>query len=662
MKIVKNRLINENGIALPLVLVLVVIMTLFSITAMNIAQGNTNIISRFLGSEKALYAAEQGYNQYLWKLNNNSTFYTDTAKYNCDTTSESNYYIYTPIDNSADEANNFRVQIRVPLVEINPGTTELASNRVIIRSTGWNSKDDTQQRTVEVELLSRSFTQYAMLSNKEESSDGDKVIWYSGDTVYGPIHTNDTFYLDNSFVDYTGNAIFWDLVTYGNEIQVTGVSLESKQNVLNNPDIFKKGHMRLEREIKFPGNAALNELRVLAKSDGHYYNGRTCIYLKGDTYDVRYYDLDTQNWYFNGQRYRLYPREVPAFSLFDWAANAERAKILAEWLTESSDRVLYQALDVNGQPIPGRDYNSFAAFKNSCPDSLALPDNGVIYVDGSTGYGTCAYGSLINGKFQPDMGNIFVSGNLSGRLTIASANDIYITGHDPTDWRHPNYISDFNNNIPPGLSYATTSYNNQNFSNGQWLSTDVTGDDMLGLIAGRNVHVLHWNWPSQISHVVATIFLPEKDRFNYNWGREPETLSSGDFLNLINNDTAPQNITLHAAIFAVGGSFGYETNFAGLENLESSIKGLFTLFPGLGNFVSKGQMTVFGSVGQNLREHTKKPPRFNNLFSFDWVPGYSTEYTHDPRMINNMPPHFISPANSGWYSNHWEEVNTHVPE
>ena len=46
--------------------------------------------------------------------------------------------------------------------------------------------------------------------------------------------------LDNSFVDYTGNAIFWDLVTYGNEIQVTGVSLESKQNVLNNPIFLKR--------------------------------------------------------------------------------------------------------------------------------------------------------------------------------------------------------------------------------------------------------------------------------------------------------------------------------------------------------------------------------------------------------------------------------------
>ncbi len=647
MKIIRNGLTNENGIALPLVLILVVIMTLFSITAMNIAQGNTNIVSRFLGSEKALYAAEQGYNQYLWKLNNDSAFYTDTTKYNC--APESDIFIYTPKDNSADEANNFRVQIRVPL---DPDSTEPVSNRVIIRSTGWNSKNSRQQRTIEVELLCRSFTQYAMISNKEETSDGDKVIWYSGDTVYGPIHTNDTFYLDNSFVDYTGNAIFWDLVTYGNEIQVTGVNLESKQNVLNNPDIFKKGHIRLEREVKFPGNAALNELRVLAKADGHYYNGRTCIYLKGDTYDVRYYDRNTNSWYYNGQRYRLFPRQVPLLDL------SERAKILSEWLKEeSSDRVLYQALDDNDQPIPGRDYNSFAAFKNSCPDSLALPDNRVIYVDGSTGYGTCDFGSLINGKFQPNMANIFVSGNLSGSLTIASANDIYITGHDPTDWKHPYHIKNFNNDSTPGLSYATTSYNNQNFSNGQWLSTDVQGNDMLGLIANRNVHTIHWNWPSQISHKDAIL---GKDKFGYNWGRR--TLLMSDLNNLITKDTAPDNITIHAAVFAVRGSFGYETNFAGLENLENSIKGFWSVFPGLEKFASKGTMTVFGSVGQNIREHTKKPPRFNNLFSFDLVPGYKTEYTHDPRMINDMPPHFISPANSGWYSNHWEEVNTHVPE
>ncbi len=658
MKTVRNLLTNENGIALPLVLVLVVIMTLFSITAMNIAQGNTNIISRFLGSEKALYAAEQGYNQYLWKLNNNSTFYTDTAKYNCDTTSESDFYIYTPIDNSADEANNFRAQIRVPL---NPSTTEPASNRVIIRSTGWNSKDNSQQRTIEVELLCRSFTQYAMISNTDIASDGDEVTWYSGDTVYGPVHTNDIFYLDNSFVNYTGDALFWDLVTYRNDIEVRGVNWpwEDEQKAKNNPNIFKKGHMQLDRKIEFPGNAALNELRVLAKSDGHYYNGRTCIYLKGDTYDVRYYDRDTNRWYFNGQRYQLHMYPVPPLNLL------ENEKIVKEWLQEaSSNRVLYEALDDDDQIIGT--YNSFEEFKNSglCP-SLALPDNRVIYVDGEPGYGTCDYGSLINGKFQPNMGNIFVSGNLSNRLTIASANDIYITGHNPTDWRHPDYISGFNNNSPPGLSYATTSYNNQNFSNGQWLRTDVNGNDMLGLIAGRNVHTIHWNWPSQISYKHDTL-TNGKDRYAYNWGKKPlfassiihESISTMSLRNLFTIDTAPDNITIHAAIFAVTGSFGFETNFVGLQSMGSQIEGFLSGF----GLVEKGTMTVFGSVGQNIREHTTKPPRFDSLFSFDWIKGYSTEYTHDPRMVNSMPPHFISPASSGWYSNHWEEVNTHVPE
>ncbi|MGI5879214.1 MAG: hypothetical protein ACOX6L_01290 [Syntrophomonadaceae bacterium] len=661
MRLIKHPLKNEAGAALPLVLALLVIMTLLSITAMNIAEGNTKIIGRFLGGEKAVYAAEKGYNQYLWKLNNDDEFYKDNALYDCDATSESDFYIYTPIDDSKDKVNNFRVQIRVPLIEIDSDTTEPASNRVIIRSTGWNNLDDTQLRTIEVELLRRTFTQHTMISNKEESSDGDKVIWYAGDTVYGPIHTNATFYLDNSFLTGGDNTVFWDLVTYGNGIEIIGLSLEDKQNVLNDPDIFKKGHMKLDRKVKFPGNSALNELRILAKMDNAYYNGRTCIFLKDNSYDVRYFDRGTNSWYYNGQRYRLYPREVPPFTLLNSAAIQERNKILLEWKTESSDRTLYEALDDNNNVIG--QYNSFDAFKNSglCP-SLSFPDEGVIYVDGLTGYGSSPYGSLINGKFNSDMSNVFISGNFGGRLTIASANDIYITGHNPTDWRHPNYITGFNGDSPPGISYVNTDYV-QTWDGDQWLSTEVEGDDMLGLIARRNVHTIHWNWPSQISHIVATVFLPEKDRFNYNWGQEPLTLSSLDYNNLITLDTAPEDITLHAAVFAVEGSFGYETNFPGLENLQSTLEGAFSGFPGLGSLVTKDQMTIFGSVGQNIREHTNKPPRFNDLdLDFDWVAGYKTEYTHDPRMLNDMPPHFISPANSGWYSNHWEEISTHVPE
>ena len=45
---------------------------------------------------------------------------------------------------------------------------------------------------------------------------------------------------DNSFLTGGSNAVFWDLVTYGNGIEILGLSLEAKQNVLNDPDVFKK--------------------------------------------------------------------------------------------------------------------------------------------------------------------------------------------------------------------------------------------------------------------------------------------------------------------------------------------------------------------------------------------------------------------------------------
>ena len=670
MRLLKNLPANEKGIALPLVLVLLVIMTLFSITAMDIAQGNTNMVSRFLGGEKAIYAAEQGYNQYLWKLNNNSTFYTDTAKYNCDTTSESNYYIYTPIDKSADEANNFRVQIRVPLVIVDPSTTKPASNRVIIRSTGWNSKDDTQQRTIEVEVLCHSYTPiYAVVSGSDKASDGDEVIWYDGDKVYGPIHSNDTVFIDDQGI--FGTPTFYDLVTYYNGIKVRrGLgSWESTPAILNNPNIFHKGHMK-GRKINMPGTAQLAELKAVAKTMDTYYNGRTCIYLKGNTYDVRYYDRDTGNWYYNNQRYRMVAK-VPA-------GEGDGAVILSEWLNEASaapDGVLYETLNDDGTVKAS--YNSFTAMKAACPSSLSLPENGVIFVDGLQNDGSHPYDSAIAGKFNPEMGNLFVHGRLSGRLTIASANDIYITGYNPTDWRHPDHITDFNSpEYPPGITYADTTYVLV-WDGSEWVRTDVTGSDMLGLMARRNVHTLHWNWPSQISYQVrssVTQSSERKDRFCFNWGKKMTKLREPgafwwvsiieSFNNLITYDAAPENITIQGAVVASTGSFGYETNYTDWANLKSQLEGFVSGFPVLGDRVSKEQMTILGSVNQNLREHTTKPLRWNDLVPKpDWVAGYKTDYILDTRLLNEQPPHLTPSAGSGgWYSRHWEEVTTHVPK
>ncbi len=645
MKKLKTFFKNEYGAALPLVLALMIIMTLLSITAMNIAGNNTTLASRFFGTEKALYAAEKGYNQYLWKLNHDSDFYLDTTKYDSDTTSETGFYVYTPKN---DEGENYRVQIRIPVINNNP-----VSNQAFIRSTGWNSNDPEQLRTVEVEVLRRSFTQYSMISNTENTASGEKVIWYQKDEVYGPIHTNDTFYLYNELLNGE-NATFWSEVTYGDGIEVVDadtLNIITNDSVLNDPNIFKKGHMQLHKPLIFPGNAELAELRVLAKNDGDYYDGRTCIFLKGTSYDVRYYDRGTSSWYYNGQRYRLYPRTVPDIDI------VERAKILNEWKTEASDRVLYQAL--NDDNTVKQAFNSFDAFKNSglCP-SLDLPDNGVIFIDGMQGDGTHPYPFVgsnheLLSKYKPELANVFVSGKLGGRLTIVSANDIYITGHNPTDWRHPDKISGFNGSSP-GLTYSSPDpfYTNQ-IVGGQFTETIVNGEnEMMGLIANRNVHILRWNWPSQISHVVGS-----GDRFFYNWGDGPVTLSILDFFNFKALDTAPYNISIHGAIFAINGSFGLETNYRSLKTLLDNFAGLFA------NIITqKGEMKIFGSVGQNYREHSTRPPHWGEFNLGSYVAGYATTFTHDPRMKNDMPPSFVSPPKSGWYSIHWEETNTHISE
>ncbi|MCL6480019.1 MAG: pilus assembly PilX N-terminal domain-containing protein, partial [Peptococcaceae bacterium] len=108
--------------------------------------------------------------------------------------------------------------------------------------------------------------------------------------------------------------------------------------------------------------------------------------------------------------------------------------------------------------------------KNGATETRPLPPNGVIYVDGSS----------TGSKWGLDTGNAFVSGTLDGRLTIAAAKDIFITGKDPTNFTYSTA------QVTGGLKYASDDF-------------DPSGgmtDDMLGLVAGGYVRILHWDWPA----------------------------------------------------------------------------------------------------------------------------------------------------------------------
>ncbi|MHB1042036.1 MAG: hypothetical protein ACYC0Q_04280 [Eubacteriales bacterium] len=212
-----------------------------------------------------------------------------------------------------------------------------------------------------------------------------------------------------------------------------------------------------------------------------------------------------------------------------------------------------------------------------------LPRNGVIYVDGTTNESN-------NAKWDLNTGNAFVSGKLDGRLTIATAKDIYITGRDPTNFTY-------------NLASATggVKYKNEDFDPDGGMT-----DDMLGLVAGGYVRILHHNWPDA-----------KNDR-------------SSPYYSTYNvSDVAPDNITVDAAIFALDWAWEYEDHDSGEP------KGSITLVGSLTQYY-RGEVGTFNAGGR--------------------VTGYSKNYIHDPRMSYDSPPHFLEPVNVGWEIGSWREV------
>ncbi len=554
---------NDQGIALPLVLAVMAVMTILSVAAFNVSTNQTLLVQKSIDRDEALYAAEQGYNHYLWKLNDDDIFYLDTTEYDCDT-SESGFDVYTL---NGEETGNYRVQIRVARETVD-GIEVPVRNRIVLRSTGWSENDSDHLRTIEVEVSKRTFTQHAMVTNNEINEYGDELYWVDDEVMYGPLHTNDTLYIG----DY--DPIFYGPVTYVNRIDI------SPENRISSNEVFRQGNSQAD-PLEFVSSNT--DLLSHARIGGHYYNGCTYIYLKGDKYDIRRWDKDANTWKFNEVAY------TPPTS-YQNTNKRER------------EEAIYK------HTASGKQYSSFAALRSDTANfpSLDLPANGVIYVNGSTGDGGNG-GREYEYKFDRNYGNVFVCGQLSGKLTIAAANDVIINGHDPCDWRHPDVINNLNDNTYPGVTYSSTGCE-QVFSGGDWQRTKVTGtgDDMLGLVADQRMRIIHYNWPSQ-------------SEARWNWGGSSRI------------DVAPDDIYVYAALFVRQYSYGFEYAKIGSD---------------------KDEINLVGSITQ----------RYRGFVGTTGGTGYNKIYSHDPRMLYDAPPYFVEPANTGWLSAKWRETSEHVPE
>lgn len=244
-------------------------------------------------------------------------------------------------------------------------------------------------------------------------------------------------------------------------------------------------------------------------------------------------------------------------------------------------------------------------------ENVPLPPNGVIYVAGEEGTGF-----PMPNKFGNGMGNVFVAGELSGRLTIAAQNNIYITGKNPTEF-------DYNEaDIIPwgGIRYQNTTFD-VNYTTGK-ITVGGTGDDMLGLVANNYIYILCWGW--------------------FDKAGEPPPIQRSERPNVSSDD----DVTIHAAIFALNKGFGYEPYYMNSEGdyVYNWNAGILIWEP---IHQSKNNISIRGSLIQN----TRKPVGiFTNPYR-----GYQKDYAHDPRMRYDTPPYFLEPENAGWEILSWSE-------
>ena len=292
--------------------------------------------------------------------------------------------------------------------------------------------------------------------------------------------------------------------------------------------------------------------------------------------------------------------------------------------------------------------------------------HGVIYVEGNVKHEW-------ENKFDFDAGNVFISGTLKGKLTIAAEN-IYITYDDPTNWKEPpqDYLDGYDSPEYGGIEYYGTKFNGKKDGTGigseKMSALDkekeiytryampngklgADGKDMLGLVANYNVFILHYGWPApkgQVAWLGKDVIWSDYNIYDWSYYKWVGYIKDYNRYNWVwRYDMAPKNITIHAAIFTVKKDEDSNTDKNGF-GFEEYVSG-----------TQKGDIILWGNVTQRKRRAIGAT-KYYNVRKHNF--GYNKKYAHDPRMFYDYPPHILEPINVGWEVIEWRETNEHVEE
>jgi Tfp pilus assembly protein PilX len=230
---------------------------------------------------------------------------------------------------------------------------------------------------------------------------------------------------------------------------------------------------------------------------------------------------------------------------------------------------------------------------------VAYPPNGVIYVSGGCSAAYSPYGpkpgyagNEVGRETDTKCGNVYIHGEYTSSLTVASENDIIINGN---------------------ITTPTT---------GGVPSTNA----LLGLIANNFVRIYH--------PVEETYSLPKSGKCNTNGQKEVEqynsTLKKCEYTDDAAECDAPnastdlKNPTIYAAMLAVKHAVIVDNYICGTATLEN--------------------LNIYGAVAGLYTNG------FTGEFSGSTIiHGYPYDANYDDRLQVEEPPHFLNPIEASWF-------------
>jgi hypothetical protein len=420
VRAISRRLRDESGVTVLLALFVLTVTTLILGAVYQAVTNDTQGTRLNVDQNRAYAAAQAGIAQYTYQLNQNPNYWqgchsvTNVPVPGSTDGGSTEYYSYKPLPATTAPLNDQQCDTGNPGGTMIEGPASAAPGTFRIEVTGssqGSSADIT--RSIVASFRQPSFLNYIYYTDYEtldpaalydpsnnpaEPTDcavhyphrgsdcGSPIDFVTGDTINGPLHSEDT-------IAICGAPVF-GRVGYNDAVEAPAMSTEGQGGCSNNAVIKNSAGALNSNAPSLTPPSTNSQLLSIATANGYVYTGRTTIVLNGTTMSVT---------------------------------------------------------------------NTNSANTGPTGPSVAWPSNGVIYVSTvSSGCGVTYTPFTANADYtgDSDCGNVYVSGNYTQSLTIASDNDIIINGN---------------------ITTTTTGV----------LGTAPSGSQLLGLVANDFVRVYH---------------------------------------------------------------------------------------------------------------------------------------------------------------------------